>query len=172
MAVATAVTIRAARPEDFVAVSVLLLANALPLRGIPRSMDGFFVAEQDGAIVGAIGMEHYGTDALLRSAVVNSRLRGTGLGTRLVETIMPAAERRGAIVLWLLTTTAERWAPRFGFEVVPREAVPDALQASQELQGACPSSAIVMRRTAAGCASSQHLVQEGIASGGDDAAIS
>jgi hypothetical protein len=32
-----------------------------------------------------------------------------------------------------------------GFSVVPRAAVPTAVQASEELQGACPDTATVMR---------------------------
>jgi len=146
MAGATAPTIRAALSKDFVAVAALLLANDLPLEGVPRSMDGFLVAEHGGVIVGAIGMECYGADALLRSAVVNAALRGTGVGTRLVDAIITEAERREAGDLWLLTTTAERWAPRFGFAVAAREEVPASVRASQEFRGACPDSAIIMRR--------------------------
>jgi amino-acid N-acetyltransferase len=46
----------------------------------------------------------------------------------------------------LLTTTAERYFPRFGFEVIPRAEADPKLEASEELRGACPSTAVLMRR--------------------------
>lgn len=140
--------LRAALPGDFAGVTALLSANALPLDGVPSSLDDFLVAEQDGAIVGAIGLERYGGDALLRSAAVAAPVRGTGLGSRLVDAILDYAAQRHIHVLWLLTTTAEDWFPRFGFSVVSRREVPASVQGSREFKGACPDSAIVMRRRA------------------------
>ncbi len=140
------ITIRPALPVDHAPVAGLLRANDLPVEGVPRTMDAFLVAERDGALVGAIGLECYGADALLRSAVVDASVRGTGLGARLVDGIIAEAEGRGIGALWLLTTTAEGWFPRFGFTVVTRDDVPPVVQVSREFRGACPSSAIVMRR--------------------------
>ncbi|HET9726048.1 MAG TPA: hypothetical protein VFP28_03965, partial [Gemmatimonadales bacterium] len=59
---------------------------------------------------------------------------------------------RGAGVrdVYLLTTTAEHYFPRLGFACVGRETVPAALQASAEFTGACPVSAVVMRKPVAG----------------------
>ena len=45
-----------------------------------------------------------------------------------------------------LTTTAERFFPRFGFERITRDDVPASVQASIEFREACPASATVMRR--------------------------
>ena len=140
------VTIRPALPVDHAPVAGLLRTNDLPVEGVPHAMDAFLVAEREGALVGAVGLECYGTDALLRSAVVDASVRGTGLGARLVDGIIAQAEDRGIGTLWLLTTTAERWFPRFGFTVVTRDDVPPTVRASREFQGACPSSATVMRR--------------------------
>ena len=140
------ITIRPALPIDHAPVAGLLRANDLPVDGVPPAMDAFLVAERAGALVGAIGLECFGADALLRSAVVDAPVRGTGLGARLVDGIIAEAEGRGIGALWLLTTTAEGWFPRFGFTVVTRDDVPPTVQASPEFQGACPSSAIVMRR--------------------------
>ena len=46
-----------------------------------------------------------------------------------------------------LTTTAERFFPKFGFEGIARSDVPPSVQASIEFTSACPSSAMVMRKT-------------------------
>lgn len=47
---------------------------------------------------------------------------------------------------YLLTTTAERYFPKFGFERIERHDVPASVQASTEFRSACPASAVVMRK--------------------------
>jgi N-acetylglutamate synthase-like GNAT family acetyltransferase len=59
------------------------------------------------------------------------------------------AEARGINALYLLTTSAERYFPTFGFRAVPRDAVPDDIRATAEFLGACPASATVMCRECA-----------------------
>ncbi len=139
------VIIRPAGPQDLVAVRELLSVAALPLDGVPEKLAHFLVAERDGMVVGAIGLEPYGDAALLRSAVVSPSLRGTGVGERLVQTLLARAHDAGVRELVLLTTTAERWFPRFGFARIDRAEAPVALHASEEFRGACPASAVVMR---------------------------
>lgn len=138
-------TIRAAAPSDLGAVHALLTAAKLPLDGIPSDLAHFLVAERDGAIVGAIGLEDYGAAALLRSAVVSPTLRGTGVGERLVRALLDATRAKGTTEVVLLTTTAESWFPRFGFERITRDEAPASVHASEEFQGACPASAVTMR---------------------------
>lgn len=138
--------IRPATPGDSPQVRALLSAAALPLAGVPDDLAEFLVAERGGALLGAIGLERYGRAALLRSAVVDPAHRGSGLGEALVQGLVERAQSSGVEELILLTTTAERWFPRFGFAVITRSEVPNALQASEELRGACPASAVVMRR--------------------------
>lgn len=138
-------TIRVAHSRDAAAVRALLTSAKLPLDGVPDDLAHFLVAEQDGVVVGAIGLEPYGEAALLRSAVVAPALRGTGLGERLVQALLAVAQASGTRELVLLTTTADSWFPRFGFERIPRDAAPAALHASEEFRGACPASAAVMR---------------------------
>ena len=138
-------TIRSANANDSTAVRELLEGAQLPLDGVPDDLAHFLVAERDGKVVGAIGLEPYGESALLRSAVVAPAVRGTRLGERLVRAMLSAAQERGTRELVLLTTTAEAWFPRFGFERITRDAAPAALHASKEFRGACPASAVVMR---------------------------
>ena len=78
--------------------------------------------------------------------------RGTGLGHRLTEAALALADRLGAPAVFLLTTTAERFFPRFGFRVVSRDEVPPGVQQSVEFRSACPASATVMRRGTAATA--------------------
>ena len=63
----------------------------------------------------------------------------------LVERLLETAPARGVSVMYLLTTTAADYFPRFGFEPIPREQADSRLQASEEFRGACPDSAVCMR---------------------------
>ena len=139
-------TIRRARSSDLSAVESLLTASDLPTDGVRDNFSGFVVADDDGAIAGAIGLEKYGSVALLRSAVVAPDHRGTGVGRKLVEQLLERAEEAGVDELFLLTTTAEKYFPRFGFTRTTRATVPEAVKASAEFRGACPDTAVVMTR--------------------------
>ena len=138
--------IREATSRDLGAVQSLLSANDLPIDGVKENFSSFVVAEDNGEIAGAIGLEKFGPVALLRSAVVSPEHRGSGIGRRLVQQILDRASNEGIEQLFLLTTTAEKYFPRFGFNSTTRSAVPAAVKASAEFQGACPDTAVVMTR--------------------------
>lgn len=138
--------IREATNRDLDAVESLLSENNLPLDGVKENFSSFVVAEDAGEIAGAIGLERFGSVALLRSAVVSPEHRGSGVGRKLVEQVLERAEKDGIEELFLLTTTAEKYFPRFGFTPTSRSAVPLVVRASAEFQGACPDTAIVMKR--------------------------
>jgi N-acetylglutamate synthase-like GNAT family acetyltransferase len=118
-----------------------------PLRSL--ALHGFVVAEADGVIVGVAGLEQCGSHALLRSVAVSDAWRSRGLGRALVLRILADADARGIPVLYLLTTTAERYFPSFGFREIARDEVPDDVRATAEFRSACPASAIVMMRPGA-----------------------
>jgi amino-acid N-acetyltransferase len=138
--------IRVAAPGDFAGVVRLLEAAELPTAGLEPSLPDFLVAEERGRVVGVAGLEVYGDCALLRSAVVDAGRRGAGLGVGLIESLLRRATMRGVREIYLLTTTAEHFFPRFGFVRIPRADVAPAVRASEEFRGACPDSAIAMRK--------------------------
>ena len=138
--------IRNATNSDFPAVEQLLLSSRLPIEGVRENFSGFVVAEEAGTIAGAIGLEKYGSAALLRSAVVSPANRGAGVGHRLVESLLQRAKEDGIVEVYLLATTAEKYFPRFGFARTTRAAVPETVKESAEFRGACPDTAVVMRR--------------------------
>jgi len=140
-------TIRRATATDRASVEALLTAAALPIDGVAEHLASFFVAEDEGRIVGAAGLEVHGDAALLRSVVVAEEATGTGLGSRLTRRVLDEAHARGARAVYLLTTTAADFFPRFGFERVARGDVPKQVHASHEFRASvCPTSAIVMVR--------------------------
>lgn len=138
--------IDAAVEADLPAVHRLLDAEHLPLAGVDGHVDTMVVAREGGDIVGAAAVELYADGALLRSVVVDSSVRGQGVGHQLAEAALSLATARGAHTAFLLTTTAERFFPKIGFERVSRGDVPASVQASVEFQSACPASAVVMRK--------------------------
>jgi amino-acid N-acetyltransferase len=139
-------SIRDAAPGDLAPVLDLLRAANLPTEGVAEGFVGFAVAEADARIVAAAGLERYGASALLRSVVVDPAWRGREVGGALVERLLERAEREGLAAVYLLTTTADQWFPRFGFRRAAREEVPPEIRASGEFADVCPASAVVMVR--------------------------
>ena len=137
--------IRTATDADLDAVRRLLADSGLPIDGVEENFAGFIVAEEQNDIAGVIGMERYGAAGLLRSAAVSPAARGSGLGSQLVEKLLERASAQGVRDVYLLTTTAEEYFPRFGFVRAARTEAPASLRASREFQGACPDSAILMK---------------------------
>jgi amino-acid N-acetyltransferase len=142
----TPAVIRPAIPEDLPGIEALLVASSLPLAGVAAALGGFLVAEHDGAIVGVVGVEQCCGYGLLRSTAVSASWRSRGLGRRLVERAIAGAESERLRALYLLTTTAERYFPSFGFSLTTRDMVPDAVRETVEFRSACPASAVVMVR--------------------------
>src|SRR3954463_2807717 len=132
------VELRAASSADLEAVFGLLERSGLPRAGVADHFSRFLVAEADGRLVGVVGLELYADSALLRSAAVEESWRGSGVGRVLVERALDLARRRGAEDVYLLTTTAEHYFPKFGFACVSRDSVVGAVRASVEFQTACP----------------------------------
>lgn len=143
--------IRRATTRDLSQILELLAAASLPTVGVAESLSGFWIAASDGAVAGAAGVELCGERyALLRSIVVREDRRDRGLGARLVDRAIAAAESEGVEELYLLTTTAERYFPNFGFARVERADVPSPIRDTAEFSSACPASATVMRRRSDG----------------------
>lgn len=140
------VELRTAQESDLPAVLGLLARAQLPTAGVGNAQSQFVIAESDGKLVGVVGLELYGESALLRSAAVEESWRGSGVGRVLVERALDVAQARGIEDVFLLTTTAENYFPRFGFTCVSRDSVTPGVKSSVEFQEACPASATVMKK--------------------------
>jgi amino-acid N-acetyltransferase len=136
--------IRHAEPADLPAVLALLAETKLPTEGVAEHFKSFFVVDDGGRIVACAGLELHGDAALLRSLAVAPNVRGTGLGAAILRrALIEAHDRPGGV--YALTTTAEPYLARLGFERVARAALPEQLFQSRELQDACPATAAVMK---------------------------
>jgi amino-acid N-acetyltransferase len=137
--------ITAAQQDDLPAVLNLLDRSGLPRDGLAEHFDIALVARDSARVVGSAAVERYGDAGLLRSVAVDDHYRGQGLGARLVGAALDQARQEGLQAVYLLTTTAPEYFPRFGFQPVARADVAPAVQQSVEFTGACPASALVMR---------------------------
>ena len=141
------VQIEAARATDAPDVLRLLSQNRLPLEGLEEHLATTVVARLQGRIIGSAALEIYQGGALLRSVAVAAEQQGRGLGHELTNAAIRLARDLHAPAIYLLTTTAETFFPKFGFERIARDEVPITVQASVEFTSACPSSATVMRKS-------------------------
>jgi len=139
-------TLRPAQGNDLSSVAVLLTAAGLPLAGVEDALPNFTVAEYGSELVGVAGLEVCCNNALLRSVAVSPEWRSRGLGRALVTRVIADAEARGINALYLLTTTADRYFPSFGFREITREQVPVDVRETAEFRSACPATATVMYR--------------------------
>ncbi|ANM31060.1 hypothetical protein ABI59_17980 [Acidobacteria bacterium Mor1] len=137
--------IEPAGPESRDDILNLLAAAELPAAGAEQHLAHFFVARDGDRLVGSIGLEVYQDVGLLRSLAVVPELRGSGLGRKLVQRLVEHARDLGIVRIYLLTTTAETFFPRFGFQPIPRDAADPRLGESEEFRGACPQDAACLR---------------------------
>jgi amino-acid N-acetyltransferase len=109
-----------ARPPRSAAIA-LLESQGLPVSDITdEHLEHFFFVGSDGSPTGLVGLEVYGTDALLRSLIVGEAARGKGLGSVLVEHAEQYAASKSVRSMYLLTTTAEAFFKRLGYERIDR----------------------------------------------------
>lgn len=141
-----ATIIERARHGDLDEISGLLVTSNLPLDGLRDHLETTLVARDGGRIVGSAALERYANGALLRSVAVLPDCRGRHYGRDLTEAAIRLAQDCQTPAMYLLTTTAEDYFGRFGFERISRDDVPATVHASIEFTSACPSSATVMRK--------------------------
>lgn len=145
--------LRPANGQDLQDVLDLLTLAGLPHDGVAEWLPRFVVAIDPaqgggpaGRLVGVAGFELYGHQAVLRSVAVHPDQQSGGLGSRLTEWVLRSATELGVVEIYLLTTTAPDFFPRYGFQPIDRRAVEGQVLQSVEFRGACPASAIVMVR--------------------------
>lgn len=125
----------------------LLQDSGLPHQDIDAArLNDFLIAVGGKTVLGTVGLERYGSDALLRSLVVRPESRWTGLGTQLAAAMEEHAKTAGVANLYLLTMTAADFFARRGYEILARSAAPQALQETAEFSSLCSSQAVCMRK--------------------------
>ncbi len=138
---------RPARPDELQDILQLLQDCGLPTDGVRDQFPAAYaVVRVDGRLAAVAGLESYVEAGLLRSVAVHPSARGQGFGRTLVEDRLRAARSKGLRHIYLLTTTAADYFREMGFVDCARAAAPAELRRSPELAGACPCSAVCLRR--------------------------
>ena len=132
------------RPNRDAAVALLESAR-LPVADLTEAhMQDFFYCGPASAPTGVVGIEFHSEDALLRSLVVLPERRSSGLGAVLVDRAEAHARARGARSIFLLTTTAEEYFRRRGYQSIPRAEAPPGIRNSREFADICPATSAFM----------------------------
>lgn len=123
----------------------LLTQANLPTSDLsPEHLEHFFGCGTEQTPKAIVGLEIYGKVALLRSLAVARDCRGIGCAKALVAEAERHARSQGVSELYLLTTTAERFFERLGYQRAARESAPPPIRETQEFSGLCPSSSAFM----------------------------
>lgn len=141
---ASELLITPATETDWPAITGLLQGLGLSLDGAEEHLNNFQLIHAGKELLGCAGLEIYGKSALLRSLAIKPEAQGQHCGIRLVQYMIKTANAAGVKHLYLLTTDAEAYFQKLGFEKIDTSKLPSAMHASRQLQGACPASAIAM----------------------------
>jgi amino-acid N-acetyltransferase len=139
--------IETATSIDGYLIKDLLRACQLPYEDIQDAhLVDFSLARKGGGMIGVIGLEPYDSVGLLRSLAVAEDHRYQGLGAALVANIEAKALSHGIKALYLLTTTAEGYFTKLGYQVIDRISAPESVQGTTEFRQLCPESAVCMQK--------------------------
>jgi amino-acid N-acetyltransferase len=134
------------RPRRSTAMA-LLQSQGLPVSDITdEHLQHFFFVGSESSPTGLVGVEIYGADALLRSLVVGEAARDKGLGSVLVNHAERYAASQGVHSIYLLTTTAEAFFKRLGYERIDRSRAPPSIKETLEFASVCPASSAFMTK--------------------------
>ena len=142
--------VAAASAEDLIAIRALLERFGLPTSDLEWARPEFALIREGGRVVAAGALQRFGSSALLRSVVVDSDRRGSGLGRAIVGELERLARTAQINRLVLLTQTAVEFFAREGYRVIERSSAPEDMQGSEEFRSLCPSSATCMEKSLMG----------------------
>jgi len=118
--------------------------------GLPTSdlgsahFDDFIGCGSPEDLKGVVGLELFGSVALLRSLAVIKVARGLGCAKKLVFEAENRARESGIKELYLLTTTAEKFFSNVEYVQAERNAAPEQIKSTTEFSGLCPVDATFM----------------------------
>jgi len=139
--------IRSSAPQDFEQILTIINDGAEAYRGVipadrwhepympadelaHEMQDGieFWVAEQDGRLLGVMGIQDKGDVALVRHAYVATTLQRGGVGTQLLRYVQSLTMKPILIGTWSTASWAIRFYERNGFALVPAPETPRLLR--------------------------------------------
>jgi amino-acid N-acetyltransferase len=135
-----------ASADDLDAVVALLRGCGLPYEDIGEHLSDLIAARQGKTLIGTVALQACDGFGLLRSLAVTESYRRQGLATDLVTRIVTHARSKRIERLFLLTTPAQNFFAKRGFEPLDRSLVPAAISGTEEFRSLCPASAVCMSK--------------------------
>jgi len=136
--------LRQATTADLPEILNLISGSNLPVSDIAPDKQLFVVAEAENQLIGCAGLEIYGESGLFRSLSVRQDRRNRKTGRDLLAGVVALSRENNIKHLYLLTTTADLYFKRMGWQPIERTEVPDDIRASTEFSSVCPSTASCM----------------------------
>ena len=135
-----------AKAIDLSEILDLLQSLGLPVVGVKEHLENFFLIRKGNEIIACSGIEIYKNIGLLRSVAVKPGYQGQGLGIYLTENMLSYVKEKQCKELYLLTNTASNFFVKFGFQQITKDKVNPMIKQSTEFKGACPDTAIIMKK--------------------------
>lgn len=140
-----------ASPVDEPWIRQLLKSCGLPQEDLQRDhFKNFIVYKEKGLILGVVGLEIFGRIALLRSLAVEGRHRNQGIASQMISKIEEYGRSQQISKLYLLTTSAEEFFAKRGYQRIDRKLAPPEIKATREFQDLCPDSSVCLTKDLGG----------------------
>ena len=122
-----------ARPGHLQEIRKLLGELGLDHEGFDEAkMSEFFALENENGLIGCVGLEIFGEDAVLNSLAVSPSARGIGYGWMLADLAINMARFHGVRRLYLVTEKAsDFFAAKHGFNVFDLSTAPASVASSR-----------------------------------------
>lgn len=135
------------RETSLASIRPLLADAGLPSADLSEDLEHFFACGAPAKPGGVVGLELYGSHAILRSLAVSPELRGRGCGRALVAAAERHAQALDVHTVFLLTETAREFFEALGYRIITeRNTAPQAIRGSREFAELCPASAAFMSK--------------------------
>lgn len=130
------IIIRSMIDKDMTTVKQLLTKANLSCDHLQSGQRHYFVLEnpQLQFILGAIGLEKYDHDGLLRTFVIERTLWDKELGTKCMNILLHYARQQGLKRLYLVSTATKQFFTELGFVPIDREKLPPTLLQTEPVQ--------------------------------------
>jgi GNAT superfamily N-acetyltransferase len=102
--------------------------------------------EEDGELVGVMGIQHVGDVDLIRHAYVAPEHQRRGVGSALLEQLARPSGRPVLVGTWAAAEWAIRFYERHGFELVPPERAAQLLGRHWRISARQAEASVVLRR--------------------------
>lgn len=109
----------------------------------------FWACEEDGVVLGVMGIQDVRDVTLIRHAYVRTALRNKGVGSKLLAFLMAQTDRPVLIGTWKDAAWAVRFYEKHGFRYVPEEEKNMLLRTYWNIPARQIETSVVLRQTTA-----------------------